>query len=251
MPEFAKSADGTTIAYDVAGSGPPLVITGGAFNTRQSPGALVPLLAGHFTVYTWDRRGRGDSGDTPPYAVDREVEDLAAVIAAAGGKAFAYGHSSGAILLLEAAMRAADLAAVAVYEPPYVPGNLPAMAGVQPALDAGDPSVAALTFMKGANDGTPEAVTQTPWWPAMVAIAHTLPYDLALTGDGIVPIERLASIRVPTLVLSGGASPSWAADAADAIASAVPDATRRTIQGEQHNVAPELLAPVLIGFFSH
>jgi pimeloyl-ACP methyl ester carboxylesterase len=248
MPEMTKSADGTRIAYDVAGSGPPLVITGGAFNTRLSPGPLVGELASHFTVYTWDRRGRGDSSDTAPYSIEREVEDLAAVIAAAGGFAFAYGHSSGAILVLEAAMAGADIAAIAVYEPPYVPGNLAAMSGVQPALDAGDPSLAAVTFMKGINPGTGDEITKTPWWPAMVAVANTLPYDLALVGDGVVPAQRLTGIQVPTLVISGGASPAWAGEAADAIASAVPDSMRRTIPGQQHNVAPELLAPVLIDF---
>jgi pimeloyl-ACP methyl ester carboxylesterase len=248
MPEFTKSADGTTIAYDVAGSGPPLIITGGAFNTRLSPGPLVGELATHFTVYTWDRRGRGDSGDTDPYSIEREIEDLAAVIAAAGGFAYVYGHSSGAILVLEAAMAGADISAIAVYEPPYVPGNLAAMAGVQPALDADRPALAALTFLKGINPGTTDEITRTPWWPGMVAVAKTLPYDLALTGDGIVPAQRLTGIRVPTLVISGEVSPGWAAEAADAIASAVPDSTRCTIAGQQHNVAPELLAPVLIEF---
>src|ERR1700710_2808190 len=120
MPEFVKSADGTPIAYDVAGSGPALVITGGAFNPRHSPGELVGLLAPHFTVYTWDRRGRGDSGNTLPYSVERETDDLAAVIDAAGGSALAYGHSSGAILTLEAAMRGAAMSKIAVYEAPYV-----------------------------------------------------------------------------------------------------------------------------------
>jgi pimeloyl-ACP methyl ester carboxylesterase len=137
MPEYAKSADGTAIAYDVTGRGRALVITGGAFNTRHSPGTLVGLLAPHFTVYTWDRRGRGESGDTMPYAVDRETEDLAAVIAAAGGTALVYGHSSGAILALEAAMRGAAMSKIAVYEPPYVPDNMEAMAGEHPHSASG------------------------------------------------------------------------------------------------------------------
>src|ERR1700710_2658842 len=191
MPEFVKSSDGTTIAYDVAGSGPALVLTGGAFNTRHSPGELVGLLAPHFTVFTWDRRGRGESGNAVPYSGEREVDDLAAVITAAGGTALAYGHSSGAILTLEAAMHGAPISRVAVYEPPYVPENMAAMAGVQPALDAGDPSLAALTFVKGTGAENTDGLTQSPWWPSMVALAGTLPHDLALTGDGVVPVQRL------------------------------------------------------------
>jgi pimeloyl-ACP methyl ester carboxylesterase len=250
MPEFAKSSDGTSIAYDVAGTGPALVITGGAFNTRHSPGELVGLLAPHFTVYTWDRRGRGDSGNTLPYAVEREVEDLAAVIAAAGGSAFAYGHSSGAILTLEAAMSGAAMSKIAVYEPPYVPGNAEAMEGVQPALDAGDPALAALTFVKGTGAENTDGLTNSPWWPSMVAIAATLPHDLALTGDGIVPALRLGGIHVPVLVMDGGASPEWSANAAIAIESAVPEGLRRTVEGQDHNVAPTSLAPVLIDYFN-
>ncbi|HEX3680446.1 MAG TPA: alpha/beta fold hydrolase [Galbitalea sp.] len=250
MPEFAESADGTSIAYDKTGSGPALVITGGAFNTRQSPGSLVGLLAPRFTVYTWDRRGRGDSGNTLPYAIDRELDDLAAVIAAAGGSAFAYGHSSGAILTFEAAMRGVAVTKLAAYEPPYVPGNLGAMAGVQPALDADDPALAALTFVKGTGAENTDGLTESPWWPAMVAIADTLPYDLALTGDGIVPVERLAGIHIPVLVMDGGASPAWAADAAVAIEAAVPHGNRRTLLDQTHNISPDLLAPVLVEFFN-
>jgi pimeloyl-ACP methyl ester carboxylesterase len=250
MVQFVESKDGTSIAYDREGGGPALVITGGAFNTRHSPGELVGLLAPHFTVYTWDRRGRGDSGDTAPYAVERETEDLAAVIAAAGGSALAYGHSSGAILTLEAATRGAAMSKIAVYEPPYLAGNSDAMAGVQPALDAGDPSLAALTFVKGTGAENTDGLTRSPWWPSMVALAATLPYDLALTADGVAPTERLAGIHVPLLVMDGGASPEWAADAAIAVESAVPDGRRRTVDRQDHNVAASVLAPVLIEFFA-
>jgi pimeloyl-ACP methyl ester carboxylesterase len=248
MNDFVKSADGTSIAYDVAGSGPALVITGGAFNTRHSPGELVGLLAPHFSVYTWDRRGRGDSGNTLPYSVDRETEDLDAVIAAAGGSVLSYGHSSGAILNLEAAIRGAAISRIAIYEPPYVPDNVAAMEGAQAALDAGDPSLAALTFVKGTGAENTDGLTQSPWWPSMVAIAGTLPYDLALSGDGVVPTDRLAGIHVPVLVMDGGASPAWAANAAAAIASAVPNGRRVTVAGQDHNVSPGSLAPILIDF---
>jgi pimeloyl-ACP methyl ester carboxylesterase len=250
MPEFVKSADGTSIAYDRAGDGPALVITGGAFNVRFSSGPLIGLLASHFTVYTWDRRGRGDSGNTLPYAVDREVDDLTAVIAAAGGGARVYGHSSGAILSLEAAMRGVDIARLAVYEPPYFPGNAAAMAGVQPALDAGDSELAAVTFIRGTGEQNTDGLTQSPWWPVMVGLAPTLPYDLALVGDGVTPVARLARLGLPVLAIDGGASPAWAANAAEAIRSAVPNALRHTIQGQDHNVAADLLAPVLVEFFN-
>ncbi len=250
MAEFVKSKDGTSIAYDVAGAGPALVITGGAFNTRHSPGELVGLLAPHFTVYTWDRRGRGDSSNTLPYAVEREIEDLSAVITAAGGSALAYGHSSGAILTLETALSGAGMSKIAIYEPSYVPGTVAAMAGVQPALDAGDPALAAITFVKGTGAENTDGLTESPWWPSMVAIASTLPYDLALSGDGTIPIDRLSGIHVPLLVMDGGASPAWAANAANAIESAVPDGRRRTVDGQDHGVAPSALAPVLIDFFN-
>jgi len=170
------------------------------------------------------------------------------VIAAAGGPTFAYGHSSGAILTLEAALRGAAMSKIAIYEPSYVPGTPAAMAGVQPALDAGDPALAALTFVKGTGAENTDGLTESPWWPSMVAIASTLPYDLELSGDGVVPTERLAGIHVPLLVMDGGASPAWAANAAIAIESAVPNARRVTVHGQDHGVSPASLAPVLREF---
>jgi hypothetical protein len=122
------------------------------------------------------------------------------------------------------------------------------MAGVHAALDAGDPALAALTFVKGTGAENTDGLTQSPWWPAMVALAPRLPYDLALTGDGIAPIERLAGIRIPVLAMDGGASPAWAADAATAIERAVPNGTRRTVPGQDHGVSPDAVAPVLIEF---
>src|SRR5450830_1385227 len=237
MAETVQSADGTTIAYDQLGAGPALVIVGGALNTRQSPYPLATLLAERFTVFSYDRRGRGDSGDTPPYAVEREVEDLSAVITAAGTSAFVYGHSSGGIIGLEAAASVVPIAKLAIYEPPYTfdPVN-PAPAadsGVQSALDAGDPEQAVRAFMRltGMDEGSIEGMTHGSFWPGLVAIAHTLPYDLTLSGDGRVPVERVSAISVPTIVMDGGASPAWAALAADSLVGAIPRAIRRTIDG--------------------
>lgn len=256
MTETVTSADGTAIAYDRQGDGPALIIVGGALNTRQSPGELLGLLASRFTVIAYDRRGRGDSGDTQPYAIEREVEDLAALIEAAGGSAFVYGHSSGAILALEAASRGFPLSRVAAYEPPYTfdPDNpQPASdGGVQAALDAGDRALAVTNFMRltGMPQQAIDGVTQAPFWPGMLAIAHTLPYDLALSGDGAVPAHRLEAIAVPTLVMHGGASPAWAARSAAAIVQAVPDARQLAVAGQDHGVDPAVLAPLLIEFFA-
>ncbi|TFC52921.1 alpha/beta hydrolase [Cryobacterium sp. TMT2-10] len=257
MIQTVQSADGTSIAYEKSGSGPALILVGGAFNTRQSPGPLVPPLAEHFTVYTYDRRGRGYSTDVAPYATDREVEDLAALIDAAGGTAMLYGHSSGAILGLLAAASGLPITRLAAYEPPFTAeergsGPLDGWgASVQAALDDGDRARAAQLFMlgTGADPAMVAGMSESPWWPGLLAIAHTLPYDLALTGDGLVPAGRLARIPVPVLVVVGGDSPPWAAAAAGAVARAVPGATQVTLDGQTHNVDAAALAPVLIDFF--
>jgi pimeloyl-ACP methyl ester carboxylesterase len=259
MPDTVRSADGTTIAYERSGRGPALILIGGAFNDRRSADAHVPLLAPHFTVYAYDRRGRGDSTDTPPYAVEREVEDLAALVDASGGPAFVYGHSSGAVLALEAAARGVPVRKLAVHEPPYMVDDTrekpPAdYAGrVQAAVDRGDRKEAAQIFLREAV-GVPAAVVDTveqwPDWPGMLSVAHTIPYDIAIVGDGSMPAARLATISVPTLAVDGGASPPWARNAVAAVAAAVPGAQRLTIEGQDHAVAPDALAPVLIEFFS-
>lgn len=257
MTRSLRSTDGTVIAYELTGAGPALVIIGGAFNDRHSMASLVPLLASSATVVTYDRRGRGDSGDTLPWAVEREVEDLAAVIAAVGGSASLYGHSSGGALALEAAARGLQVTSVAVYEPPYTADKDRTEASdeyagrVRAALDAGDPEGAAEAFLE---DVPPEVLTMikgSPSWPGMVAIAHTLPYDIALVEDGgAIPVERLGSISVPTLVMAGGGSDAWAHNAADAVAAAVPGARRLTLEGQSHAVADEVVAPVLLTFLA-
>ncbi|WP_394770399.1 alpha/beta fold hydrolase [Lacisediminihabitans sp.] len=254
MVESAQSADGTTIAFDRLGAGPAVVVVGGAMNTRLSPYPLATMLADRFTVISYDRRGRGESGDGSAYSVDREVDDLAAMVAAAGGRASVYGHSSGGILALEAAARGVPVEKVAVYEPPYTfDPDAPAQGdpGVTGALDAGDPDGAVRAFMRltGMDDGTIEGMSHAPFWAGLVAIAHTLPYDLALSGDGRVPGDRLSAVAAPTLVMDGGASPAWAARAAEALLGAIPDATRVTLAGQNHGVDQAVLAPVLIEFF--
>lgn len=245
MIETTTSADGTTVAFERAGHGDPLLILGGAFNTRTSATGLASLLSPFFTTFTIDRRGRGDSGLTLPYAVEREIEDVAAVLRAAGGEAHVYGHSSGAVLALEAAASGLPFVRLAAYEPPY--GDDPSVMSreVAAALAAGNPAEAVLAFLGGGKPGLQES----PWWPHMVDNAATLPHDLALLADGAVPVERLERIPIPTLVIGGGDSEEWALRAVDAVAAAVPHATRHIIDGQDHGVSDEALAPVLEEFF--
>lgn len=251
--EKTRSADGTTIAYERSGDGPALVIVTGAFCDRNTSASLAAGLGG-YTVYRYDRRGRGDSGDTPPYATGREIDDLAAVVEAAGEAAYVYGHSSGAVLALEAAAHGVPMRKLAVYEPPYTGGGEPAepfAAKLAGLVAAGHRDQAAEEFLK--LTGMPEEVLghvrASPGWPAMQAIAHTLAYDVRLCDDGLVHADRLSRIAVPTLVMAGGNSPAWAPEAAGQVAAAVPGATVRVIDGQDHGVADEALIPILREFY--
>ncbi len=257
MTETVQSADGTTIAYEVQGEGPALIVIGGAFNHRHSPDVLCAALGADFRVYAHDRRGRGASDDTEPYAVERELEDLAALIAAAGGTALVYGHSSGAILGLDAAAAGLPVTKLIAYEPPYTfDASAPRPNGdtvqkVRAALAVDDRETAAELFMAetGMDAATIDRVKLAPFWPAMVAIARTTEYDLTIVGDGRVPDERLEAISVPTLVIDGELSPPWAARAADAVSSAIRGSERLTMAGQHHGVDQAVLAPVLSEFF--
>lgn len=257
MTETVRSADGTTIAYEPTGTGPALILIGGAFNTRRSPDDLVPLLTPHFRTHAYDRRGRGDSTDTAPYALEREVEDLEALITAAGGSASLYGHSSGATLALEATARGLPVAKLAVYEPPYMvddtrekpPADL--VPRIQAMIGAGEREQASMTFLQEAVGLPSEVVAmiaQAPYWANMVAIAPTLLHELAVVGDGSLPGDRLGTITVPTLAMDGGASPEWARNAVAAVAAAVPGAQRLTVDGQTHAVDHAVLAALLIDF---
>ncbi|MDN4646409.1 alpha/beta fold hydrolase [Arthrobacter sp. PsM3] len=255
MIEIQSSADGTKIAFERTGEGPALIIIGGALNSRRSADMLVARLAPHFTVYAYDRRGRGESSDTLPYSPGREVEDLKALIAAAGDSAYAYGHSSGAILTLEAAAAGAAISKLAVYEPPYLTGHASEEPWenfrdrVQAALNEGDREGAVELFIRHTGSDFDEGIKTMPWWPALLSVAHTLPYDLTLTSDGTVP-ERLSNIQVPALGIYGGASPSWAGTAINAVAAAVPGMKKVQLEGQNHGVSDKAVAPVLIEFFN-
>jgi len=257
--DTVTSADGTTIAYDTTGNGPALVMVVGAFCDRQTTNSIAKVLAPEFTVYEYDRRGRGASGDTAPYAAEREIEDLAAVAAAAGGSPFVFGHSSGAILALEAAARGVPMAKLVAYEPPYIvddsrPRPGADLAGRLAALvSEGRRADAATRFLTEAVGVPPEVVAMmegSPDWSGMTALAHTLAYDITLCGQSFeIPAGRLAGIDVPTLVIGGGNSPEWFHHTVRAVADVVPDAHLRFLAGQDHGAADDVLAPVLVEFF--
>jgi pimeloyl-ACP methyl ester carboxylesterase len=253
MVDTARSADGTKITYERMGHGPVLILAGGALSNRHSAGALVPPLAKKFSLVTFDRRGRGDSTDTPPYAPAREVEDLKALIDAVGGSAMVFGHSSGAVLSLEAAASGAAITRLAVYEPPYLTGNAETASAtlreIEAALDAGDRGMAVEVFIRGTGAPFDPAMKTQPWFAGLEAVAHTLPYDLGLVGDSSVPVDRLAQITAPTLGLYGGASPEWAAASVGAAVGAIPGATQKVLEGQTHAADPAILVPVLIDYF--
>jgi pimeloyl-ACP methyl ester carboxylesterase len=247
-----RSADGVTIAFERSGEGPPLIVVTGAFNDRTTPSALVARLGQHFKVYAYDRRGRGDSQDASTYSIERETDDLAAVAAAAGGSPAVFGHSSGGSLALEAAARGLSFAGLAVYEPPYVPGTTNAFADELASLAAaGRAADAAERFL--LSTGLPAAAVEQakagPDWARLTSFARTLPYDVRLANEGVVPAGRLGAIAVPVLALAGGASPAWARDGAAAISAAIPGGSSVVLPDQTHRVDPQVLVPVLAEFF--
>ena len=261
--EEAISKDGTTIAFDRSGEGPPIVLVGGALADRSAATELAAHLAPSLTVIAFDRRGRGDSGDTAPYAVEREVEDIEALIVAAGGHAFVLGHSSGAVLALESARTFPDrIGKLALYEPPFIVDDSRSLLPENyvshlEALVLAARRAEAVEFFLTTAVGVPAEVVagmrQEPFWSSMEAVAHTLSYDGtvmgATMGGSPAPLERWSSIAVPTLVMDGGSSPDWQRHAVRALADVIPDARHRTLEGQDHGPDSEVLAPVLVEFF--
>ncbi len=254
------SKDGTPIAFDQSGQGSALILVDGALCYRAfgPMGPLAAQLAPRFTVYTYDRRGRGESGNTLPFAVEREVEDIAALIAEAGGSAFVYGISSGAALAFEAARQLpAAITRLALYEPPYttdaerIQHFKEYRAQLENLLAAGRGGDGVELFMRlvGAGDEGVAGMRQSPVWPQFEAVAPTLPYDAAELGDSAVPTERAASLMMPTLVMAGGETFPFIQVAAQTLAGALPRGQHRTLEGQTHEVAAEALAPVLAEFF--
>ena len=256
-----RSKDGASIAYEIAGDGPTLVLVGGAFSFRRYRSwlQLVELLEPRFRVVNYDRRGRGDSGDAPSYSVDREIEDIASLVRVAGGPAHVFGMSSGGVLALRAAAAGVQIERAVVYQPPFAVderGHLPppdfeARLGELVRSDERGP--AAAYFMREGM-GAPRLLIgllrlARPIWRNLEAVAHTLPYDYAVMGDTVhgKPLgpEPWASIAAPTLVVDGGKSPAPLRRAADALAAWMPNAERRTLDRQSHNLSMRLMAPVL------
>jgi pimeloyl-ACP methyl ester carboxylesterase len=264
MTSTVTSRDGTAIAYETTGSGPPLILVDGALCHRDV-GPSRPLaeqLAGDFTVFTYDRRGRGESGDGEAYAVEREVEDIEALVEAAGGSARVYGISSGAALALEAAQRGVAIDRLALYEPPFIvdDGRSPIPRDDASRLTgyivAGRRGDAVRLFMRQVQMPAllVHAMRLMPAWSKLKRVAHTLPYDAAVmqgTQDGRpLPEGRWPDVTVPTLVVAGGKSHAWMHSGADALAEALPNARRETLEGQNHMVKAKALAPMLAEFFA-
>jgi Alpha/beta hydrolase family len=265
MMDTVESRDGTSIAFDCAGNGPALVLVGGAFQARAGDprtAMLIEHLSGSFTVYNYDRRGRGDSGDTAPYSVEREIEDLDALVSEAGGSASAFGMSSGCVLLLDAAAVGVGLTKLGLYEPPLVvdgsrppvpPDYVETLDRLIDAERRGDAVAYFMTTAVGLPVEMVSGMRSEPFWPAMEALAHTLPYDGRLMADVMsgkpLPKERWSSVSATTLVMDGSESPPYQHAAAEAVANILSNARRRTLDGQTHDVAPDVLAPVLVEFF--
>ena len=250
------SPDGTKIAYEVAGDGPPIVLLNGGFRDHTIFDQLVPELTPRCTVYVYDRRGRGESGDSPDYAIEREFEDLEAVIGEAGGQAVVFAGSSGANLALEAAMAGAPITKLALHEPYYRIGNYPKppkdfMENLQALLADGRRGDAAEYFLAELVGLTPEVIAEwrkAPLWATNETNAHTLPYDTAICGDFDVPAERLAEYRTQTLVVNSDSTSDWLSAAARATADALPNGWRLELPGSWHRVQTDVLGTVLAGF---
>jgi pimeloyl-ACP methyl ester carboxylesterase len=255
--ETVTSADGTEIAYERTGTGRALIVCLGAFCTRQT--FVAPeMLTDRYAVITYDRRGRGDSGDTPPYAPEKEYADLAAVAAATATEPpYIFAHSSGAAIALRAAAARLPVAGLVAYEAPFQNKDTP-----QPSVDAaehisqlvaaGRRSEAVTFWMSEVVRLPDEALTQmqgAPWVKALEPLTPTLPYDLAVTAGGI-PTSELANITAPVLILGGANSPGWFQRSVAEQAAATPGAQLRMLDGYDHNAPPDVIAPILIEFFN-
>jgi pimeloyl-ACP methyl ester carboxylesterase len=258
----ACSSDGTTIAYDITGRGPRLILVDGALCSRRlGPGkGLARVLAEHFTVINYDRRGRGDSGDAPDYAVAREIEDLEALIATAGDDVFVFGQSSGAVLALHAASRLSQITRLAVYEAPLIVDDTRAATGPEYhekltellAQGKRGPAVRLFLELVGLPPVMIAAIRLTPIWPKLKALAKTLPYDSRITAEHqrgrALPPDLWATAQQPALVLSGGKSDTWMRNGMQALAESLPHATYRLLENQTHNLRPKVVAPELVRF---
>ncbi|QFG21933.1 alpha/beta fold hydrolase [Actinomadura sp. WMMB 499] len=254
MTDHVISTDGTRIAFDLLGDGPPVILVAGMFCDRRATGDLAEALAAHFTVVNYDRRGRGESGDTLPYAPEREVEDIAALIAAAGGTASVYGHSSGACLALNAAAEL-PVDRLVLNDPPYGADDAESraaareMAGKVVAAIAEDRRADAIKMFMTASGMPDEMAAGISADPSMQAIAPTMPYDYAVVGhDGTIPKEKARAISMPTLILAGGTSAPFFRDAAVRLGEIIPGARVQVLEGVGHDASAEAVAEPVTAF---
>jgi pimeloyl-ACP methyl ester carboxylesterase len=255
--ENVRSSDGTQIAYDRLGGGEPIVLVSGASTSRAVHSELAKSLASDFTVLNYDRRGRGDSGDTAPYSVGREIEDIGAVIGAAGQSAAVFGNSSGGVLALRAAAAGLPITRLALWEPPFqsdpdasrrAQEYVSKLTGLLAADRRGD-AMALFMSTVGLPQEAIAGMRRSPAWPGMEALAHTLAYDAAVMGDSTVPTTLISSVKVPTLVLTGGNSGPWADSAARALTATMPFSEHRVLERQTHAVAWDVLAIELHRYF--
>jgi pimeloyl-ACP methyl ester carboxylesterase len=258
------SSDGTPIAFERLGDGPPVIVVCGAMCDRALMRPTAEELAKYFTVFNFDRRGRGDSGDTAPYAVEREIEDIGTLIVEAGGTASVYGHSSGAGLVLHAAAHGLPIAKIVLHDPPYAPDddeearrisreygeNLNAMLSEDRRGDA----VELFMMTVGVPQEMVEGMRHTPRWAELEAMAPTLAYDSEVMGDigrdGTIPVDQASRVTVPAFVLTGGSDYPWMTDVGRRLADAMPNGRHRVLEGQEHVVPPEVLVPVLAEFLA-
>ena len=245
------SKDGTRVAFDQSGEGPALILVVGAFNDRAIGAPLALSLEQHFTVFNYDRRGRGDSGDTAPYAIEREIEDLDALIVQAGGSACVFGYSSGAILALRAAAHGSAISQLALYEPPPTGGKTGDLASQLRELIAAGRRGDTVELFQTEAVGIPAAIVaqmrNAPFRPALEKIAHTLVFESIILKT--LPARLTASVRVPTLVIDGEQSPEVMRQAAKSLVDALPNGRYHTLKGQGHDIVPAVLAPALDEFF--
>lgn len=262
--QTVTSADGTTIAYQAIGDGPPVILIGGAFNDRTTVAGLAAAIAPELTAISYDRRGRGDSTDKAghgDYTVAREIEDLAALIDQLGGTVGLFGHSSGGLLALEAVLHGLPIGKVAVYEPSYItdgtrpqpPADL--MDRLKDLISNADTDAAAALFLQ-EQVGVPAPIVNDmrtgPVWGFLNSLAHTLPYDVALSGPERFGASRLAMIDIPTLAINGDQTEDWLQAATRTVADTIRGARHHVLAGQDHGVLhdPEALRQLLTDFFT-
>jgi pimeloyl-ACP methyl ester carboxylesterase len=255
--ETVRSADGTTIAFETAGEGPPLILVGGAFcdrSARASGTPLAALLAHRYAVISYDRRGRGDSTDSASWSIDRELTDLSALIELAGGRAFVFGNSSGGLLALAAAVRGMSISQLVLFEPPVIldANRATSFFALAQQLDAEARaerrSEAVALYFTSVMQMPEPAVAQmrnAPIWSELERLAHTLSYDLRITASVAAKLEQLASVRSSTLVMAGSQCPAWLREAIETLTCAIPHARYRTLERQTHAVDPEALATAI------